>query len=536
MVELFEQMLWAARGNFDRAIWLIELNRYGPALPGNVHALVYALADEMNRIRTRQAMRRNRLLENVPPDQIAPVVATARSFQPADPDWALMSVMVRLQLAGIPMNTLPERPDEVDRLMQGMVDDWRLIAYANPMVGAQLAPDRAVRTAVGDLQDLLSDLGESRGAFGGRDLDRLGEALAATGFWGEALLAKQRAIALRGFNVPSDLEEWWRWLPELIGDEATAELHGDFATGQIRPVTFFQTELGPEGVSLLPLHPILTDRNLRRLQEVQRRLEMSELSDAAKTGALITLAETLGHLGRWDEALAALDEIPETLIEAGAPMRVWVSLWSGRTKNIEALMATVDDEVFTAAPALPALVKAATGDWSAGATEFERAADTEELSGEFRTYYTLMAAAFARLAGEDERADGLIALARERGQGHDWVSSLVKGMAGEVALEPVGNDVTEITEAGRICEQRFYRAFQRDLAPASRRALLEGSVATGVVDFVEYTASLLRLREIDPQRWDPLRVPESTTPTETEEAEEEEDWTSGAAPSWSIPS
>ena len=47
VVEMFEQMLWAARGDFDRAVWLIELNRYGPALPTNVHKLIYSMADEM---------------------------------------------------------------------------------------------------------------------------------------------------------------------------------------------------------------------------------------------------------------------------------------------------------------------------------------------------------------------------------------------------------------------------------------------------------------------------------------------------------
>ena len=108
-------------------------------------------------------------------------------------------------------------------------------------------------------------------------------------------------------------------------------------------------------------------------------------------------------------------------------------------------------------------------------------------------------------------------------------------MAGKDTPDPGGENITEITEAGRVCEQRFYRAFQRDLSETRQRALLEACVATGVVDFVEYTASLLRLRELDPQRWDPQLVPEPEPKDETE-AETEDDWTRGAAPSWSIPS
>jgi len=535
IVDMFEQMLWAARGDFDRAVWLIELNRYGPALPTNVHRLVYAMADEMRRIRGRQSLRRNRLLENVPGDQVAQVISTARSFRPQDPDWALMSVVVRLQMAGLQLSELGQNSDEVTRVMRELPNDWQLIARSNPMVGAQLSPEPAVRIAAAELGALLGDLGDSRGAFGGRDLDRLGDALAATGFYSEALLAKQRAVALRGFTVPSDMQMWWTWLPNLIGEAETAELREAADSGLIRPVTFFQTELGPEGVSMMPLHPILTERNLRRLQEVQRRLEMPNQGDAAKAGALITLAETLGHLGRWGEAQAALAEIPAEFVDAGAAMSIWVSLWSGDVADIDKKMAKIDPATRVGAPALPALVEAAQGNWAEGAEVFSVAAQSTELTGEYRTYYTLMASAFLRLAGEDDRADQLIESARELAYGYEWVTALVAGMAGEDSPTPIGENITEITEAGRVCEQRFYRAFQRDLSDVRQRALLEACVATGVVDFVEYTASLLRLREIDPERWDPQLAPVAE-PDDEPENENEEDWTRGAEPSWSIPS
>ena len=535
MVELFEQMLWAARGNFDRSIWLIEMNRFGPALPANVHKLVYSMADEMRRLRARQNLRRNQLLENVPTESIAQVVATTRSFQPSDPDWALMSIVVRLQMAGVGMDDLEESADEMDRLMAQMRGDWELVARNNPMVGARIAPDRAQREAAESLAQLLADLSDSRGAFGGRDVIRLGEALAETGFYAEALLAQQRATALRGFSVPSDMEVWWNWLPEMIGEEEALKLEEAAMMGLIRPVTFFQTSEGPEGVSLLPLHPILTDRNLRRIQEVQRRLEMPDLSDAGRTGALITLAETFGHLGRWEEAGEALAEIPEEFAGAGAPMRVWVSLWSGRVDEIEAELAAVDPATLVDSPALPALAKAAKGEWGEGAEIFLQAARSDQVAAEYGTYYTLMASAFMRLAGNDQTADALIEEARALGEGFDWVSVLVRGMAGESQTEPVGSNITEITEAGRVCEQRFYRAFQRDITPTRQRALLEGCVSTGVVDFVEYTASLLRLRQLDPERWDPTLAPEPE-PVQKEGETEDDDWTSGATPSWSIPS
>ncbi len=535
VVDMFEQMLWAARGDFDRAIWLIELNRYGPALPTTVHKVLYSMADEMRRIRTRESVRRNQLLENVPGDQVAQVIGTARSFRPQDPDWALMAIVMRLQRAGLQLSELDDHPDEVDRLLRERQPDWQLVARANPMVGAQLSPEREVRIAADALGQLLGDLAESRGAFGGRDLERLGDALAAVGFYGEALLAKQRAVALRGFSVPSDLEMWWTWLPQLIGEDATEELRQAADFGLIRPVTFFQTEMGPEGVSLLPLHPILTDRNLRRLQEVQRRLEMPDQSEAAKAGALITLAETLGHLGRWDEARAALAEIPPEFAPAGAPMAVWIALWSGEVEGIGEKIERVAPQTRQGAPALPALVEAAQGNWAGGADVFLEAAQATELSGEYRTYYTLMASAFERLAGQDAEADALIESARELAQGHEWVSALVAEMAGESPPESVGENITEITEAGRVCEQRFYRAFQRDISAARQRALLEACVATGVVDFVEYTASLIRLRELDPENWDPQLAPPPAVP-EDPDAAEDEDWTRGAEPSWSIPS
>ncbi|GAB5562556.1 MAG: hypothetical protein SynsKO_42030 [Synoicihabitans sp.] len=535
VVDMFEQMLWAARGDFDRSLWLIELHRYGPALPANVHKILYTMADEMRRLSARKTSRRNQLLENLPPQEIVKVVATARGFQPGDPDWALMEIIVRLQMANVPIDNLSSQQGLVDELMRQMRDEWEVVARANPMMAARLSPSRDQRAAAESLADLLNDLGESRGAWGGRDVVRLGEALAEAGFYAEALLAKQRATALRGFSVPSDMQAWWKWLPEMIGEEETQKLEMAALAGEIRPVTFFQSDIGPEGVSLLPLHPILTERNLRRIQEVQRRLEKPDLNAADKTRALITLAETRAHLGRWDEAINALDEIPEEFADAGAPMRVWIALWSGRVSEIETHVAALDQKSWATTPALPALAKAATGNWAEGAQLFMVSAENEDVAKEYRTYYTLMASAFKRMAGQDGIADQLIERARELGEGHDWVSTLVQGMAGEAQSQPVGNNITQITEAGRICEQRFYRAFQADLSPERRRALLEGCVSTGVVDFVEYTASLLRLRELDPERWDPSLAPESVEPA-AESEEDEKDWTRGAAPKWSIPS
>ena len=537
MVDLFEQMLWAARGNFDRSLWLIEIHRYGPALPSNVHKIVYSLADEMRRLRVRQRIRRNQLLENVEPTEVAKVIATARSFQPGDPDWALMTLIVRLQMNGVPMNDLSSRTETVDHLVGQLREEWRLVARANPMMGARLSPDRDQRKAAEALGELLDDLGQSRGAFGARDVVRLGDALAETGFFAEALLAKQRASALRGFSVPSDSQVWWDWLPELIGSVATDEIEQAAMAGLIRPVTFFPTEQGPEGVSLLPLHPILTERNLRRLQEVQRRLEMPDLTDRSKTSSLITLAETLGHLGRWDQATEALADIPPEFSSAAAPMRVWVSLWSGRVDGIEAHIEDIDAQTLASSPALPALAHASQGNWAKGAEVFLESVRSDEVANEYRTYYALMASAFLRLAGEPESANGLIDEARELGEGLEWVSHLVEGMSGaEQRFGSLGDDVTEITEAGRVCEQRFYRAFQPDISPVLQRSLLEDCVSTGVVDFVEYTASLLRLRQLDPERWDPTRAPQAETAEDEVEEDEEKDWTQGATPSWSIPS
>ncbi|MEJ6732788.1 MAG: hypothetical protein QNK90_11990 [Opitutaceae bacterium] len=536
VVDMFEQMLWMARGNFDRALWLIEIHRYGPALPSNVHKIIYSMADEMRRVRSQQSVRRNSLLKNVEPAEVAKVIATARSFQPGDPDWALMTIIVRLQMSGVPMGDLASRTETVDYLVGQMRDEWSIVARNNPMMGARLSPDRLQRESAESLADLLEDLSRSRGAFGGRDVVRLGEALAETGFYAEALLARQRATALRGFTVPSDTQIWWEWLPKLIGEEETDQLEADAMAGLIRPVTFFQTEQGPEGVSLLPLHPILTERNLRRLQEVQRRLEMPDLTDESKTSALITLAETLGHLGRWDKATEALAEVPVEFSAAAAPMRVWVSLWSGRVQGIEEHVAEIDELTLVSSPALPALAHASQGEWGKGAEVFLISARSEDVAKEYRTYYAMMASAFLRLAGDEKVADELIQEARALGEGLEWVSMLVRGMEGENLSSPVGSDVTEITEAGRVCEQRFYRAFQPDISPVLQRSLLEDCVSTGVVDFVEYTASLLRLRQLDPERWDPTQVPEAETADDDSENEENEDWTSDANPSWSIPS
>ena len=536
IVPLFEQMLWASRGYFDHANWLIELHRYGPALPNSVHRIVYSIADEMRRIRGRETTRKNQLLENVPPENVVQVIASARQFQPGHPDWLLSSIVVRLQQGGVKMDDIEANPGLVSALMKQMQDDWEGVAQNHPLIGARLNPDAAVRAAANALAEQLDALSESRGAFGGRDLNRLSEGLIKTKFYGEALMANRRAVAMRGFAIPTDLDVWWRWLPDLIGDVAATGIRDAMENGEVRPVSFFQPEAEPEGVSLLPLHPIMAERSLRRLQEVERRLAQAGISDEEKTATLITQAETFGHLGRWDEAEAALTQVPETLQERTMVMRAWLALWSGRTDSLDGFVARIDDEFKMQSPAVPALAHAAQGRWAEGAEAFLVAAEPEALDPEFRTYYTLMAAAFRRVAGNGDGADALIAKAAELSADREWVASLAKAMAGQVGAAPGGSKVTEITEAGRVCEQRFYRAFQRDISPGQQRALLESCVATGVVDFVEYTASLLRLRELDPKRWDPTVAPPPVPPKPKSADDADDDLTRDASPRWSLPS
>jgi len=536
VVALFEEMLWASRGYFDRANWLIELHRYGPALPPSVHRTVYALADEMRRLRNREAQRKNSLLDNVTPEEVPQVIAAARQFQPGHPDWLLASVVVRLQMGGVRMDEMEANPRLINRLMEQMRTDWEELARNHPLIGARLNPSETVRGAANALAGQLDELNESRGAFGGRDLNRLSQGLAATNFYGEALMANRRGIAMRGFTIPTDFDVWWRWLPELIGADETAALRRAMESGLVRPVSFFQPTVEPEGVSLLPLHPIMAERSLRRLQEVERRLAQTDISDEEKAASLMTQAETLGHLGRWDEAEAALTQVADALQDRTLVMRSWLALWSGRKESLDDYLGQLNDEFKLQSPAIPALAHAANGRWAEGADAFAAAAAVEELDGEFRTYYTLMAAAFQRLAGDDGEADALIGKATVLSEGHEWVASLASAMAGGVGGGASGGAVTEITEAGRICEQRFYRAFQRGISPGKQRALLESSVATGVVDFVEYTAALLRLRELDPPRWDPTQAPPAEPTDAADDEAAEDDLTRGANPRWSIPS
>ena len=535
VVALFEQMLWAARGYFDRAGWLISLQIYGPTLPMPVHRLAYGLGEEMGRLSFREKQRKNQLLQSVDPADFVQAIATARGYQPLDPDWAIASIQVRLRQGGVDLKQPEATPELMSELMQSMREDWLIYAQHEPLAAVHYHPEATVRAAARTVDDVLRKLDQNRGAYGERDLLLLADVLAEVGFHAEAAQASRRATGLRGFDVPGGMSKWWRWVSHLIGEADTMALRSTVEDGMVRPVTFFERALDPEGVSQLPLHPIIDDRNLRRLQEVDRRRSKPQDVPTERALALVSKAETLGHLGRWDEAQAALDALPAELSSAGDPLRIWLALWSGRVDDLDAKVAVLDPADAIGSPALPALAAAAQGRWSAGADVFSIAAASTQNEAEYRTYYALMAAAFARIAGEDQRADAFIAQARDIGDGGDWVRSLVDSMAGDTARDPIGGNITEITEAGRVCEQRFYRAFQRDLDPELRRSLLEGCVATGVVDFVEYTASLLWLRERDPEQWDPSAAPPPDPPA-PEGTKDENDWTRDASPSWSVPS
>lgn len=543
LASIFEQMVWAARGQFDHANWLIELNRYGPSLPSSVHRLVYSFSEEMRSIRLRMAERDRAMFESINPAQMPETVAALLTFQPDNADYHLTSLLMRLGAAGVPSDELHEHTSVVTPLLVEMAPTVALIARSNPLVGARLDPDPAVRTAAYQLTGLLGDLQEGRGAFGRRDLERLAAQLEASDLGDEALLTYRRATAMRGFSVPSDWMSWWRVLPDLIGAEEARTLHDAWSAGEFRPVSFYDVTDEEPGAPTMPLHPIMVERAERELAEAARRLEKPGVSPGEAAFALVTRAEHLGHFGRWDEAEAALAELPAEFAGAGASVRVWLALWSGRLEGIDAKVAAIDPRTFELAPSLPALVLAAQGKWGEGAGLFETSSARTEVDLEHRAYYTLMAAVFARLSGDDPRADRLIATAGEMlagADGLDWVKSLARGMAGEGGYGPVGDDITEVVEAGRFCEQRFYRAFAADVPPDEQQLMLEACLSTGVVDFVEYTASMLRLREIEPERWDPTQapaVPDSPPDRPGDEDEDDDpDWTEGASPFWSLPS
>ncbi|WP_221029388.1 hypothetical protein [Actomonas aquatica] len=538
VVGLFEQMLWTARGYFDRAGWLIDLQISGPALPMPVHRLTYRVDDEIEKLRARKDARLRALSQSLSGEELLRFITSARGFRGQDPDLVLASIVVRLRMAGIDPADTEATSVQVSELMETMRDDWLIVAEHNPWLAARFNPDPAARKAALEAEGFFAQLAESRGAYGERDLQRLAEAMAAGGFYAEAVQTSRRAVGMRGFTMPGDTMVWWDWLEPLIGAEETAALRDAMDSGEIRPVAFFEVGRALDGTPQLPLHPILGERALRRLQEVERRLSSAEPDSREAAIARLTQAETLGHLGRWDEAEAALDAVPATLAQAAIPMRMWVALWSGRVDDIETLKRELDPDSVLEAPALPALADAAQGNWAAGAEVFAMAAESLANDNEYRAYYALMGAAFHRVAGDEAKAVALIKRARELGAGHDWVSVLVRSMAGEDEREPVGDNITEIAEAGRVCEQRFYRAFQTDLSPARRQALLESCVSTGVVDFVEYTASLLRLRELEPERWDPsFAAPDVADPAEDEETKDaDREWTRDASPTWSVPS
>lgn len=534
-VTLFAQMLWASRSYFDRTLLSIELQRIGPALPPELHQQLYAIADDMRRVKDGRQQHHTFLIEHLPAERVEEIVIRTGDNLSNDPEWVTLATIMRLRQAGVDFDDIDASAGALARLHADHPDDWALLSRNDPMLAARLSTDAEVRAAKVELDLVLAELSESRGAYGGRDLERLSEALAAVGFWDEALLARQRADALSSFTLPQGREIWWEWLPHLIGAGETARLRADYEAGAVWPVSFFGETEEPEGIGFLPLHPILIERSQRRLQEVERQLENPSRDPFTATQVRITQAETLAHLGRWSEALAALDAIPDDYSEVGTPMRVWIYLWSGDISRLASELPELDPESAVTTPALPALAQAALGDWAGGAKRFFAAAQDEEISTEYRTYYALMASSFARLAGHDAKADTYLDLARSLSADHAWVATLVQGMAGEVGTIKVGEDITEIQEAGRVCEARYYRAFHPEITAARQRALLEACVATGVVDFVEYTASLLRLRELEPARWDPQYEQPLEEP-KTFEAEVEVDWSHDAEPSWEMPS
>src|SRR5690606_2645197 len=202
------QMLWAARGYFDRAGWLLDLQMHGPTLPVPVHRLAYTMAEEMRQLRERQTAGKNALLENVSPEERVQLVEASRSFQPADPDWAYTSLIMRLRLGGVDLDNIEKSPLSVEQIVRQNEAAWLLVAQHNPVAAARLHPDPRVRAAAEEVGEQLHALAESRGAYGSRDLDRLAKALAGAGLYAEALLTNRRAAALRGFPVPSDLMDW----------------------------------------------------------------------------------------------------------------------------------------------------------------------------------------------------------------------------------------------------------------------------------------------------------------------------------------
>lgn len=546
-VALYDVLLWLAKGYFDRASWELQMMEVGVPLPPTIHAVMYTLWEESMRVRNEEREHWTGWFDSVPVAERRAALAAAREFNPEAQDLMYIHFMNELRARGLPIAAMqsgefaPSWPVAYDR-----EPFFEQMARLNPPLAERYHPEGARRDAAQALGELGRKRAEVRSAYGERDATRLGEALETAGFDAEALRAFRRGIALRGFSLPSDAEPFWRIAPRLLSESQVDALTFGDLSAPLRLVTFFA---GPEESAdsrFAPLNALERRKFQRTLQETERRLTRPGLPDRERAGVLLTRFRAQLYLGQAEEAATTLAQVPAEFTQRINEARVQLALWTGR---VDLLPADEDGPISLEPAAFRAIAR---GDWRKGSDLFaELAGGASETGGaagadvstERRAYRLLLAAVMARQAGAEARAGELVAETRAVGAGLPWIGRLVgefSGESGEFTRDP---DLSAIEEAGRMCEWRFYGAFAPGITPALQKARLESCVSTGVIEFVEYVLAILRLRELDPARWDPTKASAPAAPTESENGEKRDqpekegggDWMRGASPRWTMP-
>lgn len=488
---VLEGMILGAAGHVENASDILELSRAGPLLEKEIDQKLVMQRRTIAMYGLNSPGIELLRAEGLAADQRWEPVKRMEQRYPESAAAALAVLQMRCDLAGVDLTPASTDQRMRDKILAAEPGAVETLQKFKPLWAALITANGDAGDAARRVAEMLTADGTGVINFSEEDFEKLVADLNRVGATDWALRASRLQMAQRGGHNSSDIQVWRLMLPDLIGEEAAQAMISDWENGQMSGAKIYTTVAEPTGTVDHPMNSLVGGHYERRRRDAALMLESGLATDIEKTSALLFLAESAIHLGKYDEAERALSEYAPIATDPRSVAQQQLQLAMVRGDKVGAAMALKEvrkrDRRLAYSNFIAGNAEIMAGNWKAASDAFIRGYKNDLADPMRRGFAALHAYGAGQLAGDDRSDDLRDAL--DVVEEDSWISKLLQGALGDMDREQLlatADEGRDYIITGQRCEAYFALAFAPGQTIAGRRADLTACRDTGMVGYIEY--------------------------------------------------
>ena len=434
---VLEGMLTAAAGKVEGASDLLELVRAGPLPEVELDKKLVLQRRTIRQWRWNSPGVDLAMVAGYPPAERWQPTKRAQQMHPDSPTAALAVLQMRADLAGIELTPAGDEQRMRDKILEAEPGAVETLQEQQPLRAA-------IVTAKGDAADAARRVGEmlepdSTGVinFSEEDFDKLVADLSRMGVPDWTLRASRLQMAQRGGSNSSDIEVWRQLLPDLIGEEAAAEMLTIWENGEMPGTQIYQSSDTITTTAEQPMDPVVAGLYERRYRDATLVMENTLPLDIEREASLAQHVESARTLGRLEEAERALNDLTTISDNQRLIAGERLALAAARGDRIGTEQAAAEvrklDRRLTHSNFSIGTAEILAGNWIESADAFAKGFENKNADPTRRGFAALHAYGAAQLGGEDRSE--LVRKALEVVPPDGWIKSLLMAVLGDMDRE-----------------------------------------------------------------------------------------------------